>query len=426
MFLFVPTFALAVLGLVVFSRRGRHGRLAKTDAGEVGDLASRHIAILDLDDLAGVNAVAGLDTGDHLLHAVGDVLRRALPKGARLDRLEGGRFVVWHPPSPLQSALSRTDRMRALAAQTIVGGPSGPISRRVSAGLVSVHPGESRGHSILRAGAAVAQAKTMGGDRTEALTGAPAPSLAPARAQIEAAIASRALEYHVQPICALDGRRAVGVETLIRWNRPDGTVAGPAGFLETLTRIPDAGVDIFPALAMAAATPFVHAPAPLYVTFNITGAVLDGRDGPGQRWMREILDRLPPERLVLEIVETAVIVDAERAAALIERIRARGVRIALDDFGTGLSNLERLRRFPVDLLKLDRAFVGGLGGAGREEAILEAAVLLAERLDIDLVAEGIETETQAATLRDLGVRYGQGYLLGRPAPVSEWAARLMP
>ena len=121
-----------------------------------------------------------------------------------------------------------------------------------------------------------------------------------------------------------------------------------------------------------------------------------------------------------------MIVHPERAAELIAEMRARGVRIALDDFGTGLSNLARLRRFPVDILKIDRLFVAGLGGAGREEAILEATAMLARRLDMDLVAEGIETEAQAATLRDLGIRYGQGYLLGRPAPAGEWAARLVP
>ena len=216
----------------------------------------------------------------------------------------------------------------------------------------------------------------------------------------------------------------MGVEALVRWNREDGAVMGPGRFLDTLTRLPEAGADLLCEMAVAAASPFVTGEAPLFATFNITGAVLDGRKSRSYRWLAEILERLPPDRLVLEIVETAAIVEPERAAKLIDEFRGRGIRVALDDFGTGMSNLERLRRFPVDFVKIDRAFVEGLGSGGREEAILEATVLLADRLGIDLIAEGIETEAQAAALRGLGVDLGQGYLFGRPEAAKVWAARL--
>ena len=128
--------------------------------------------------------------------------------------------------------------------------------------------------------------------------------------------------------------------------------------------------------------------------------------------------------MVLEIVETAVVVCSGTTLAMIEQLRARGVRIALDDFGTGLSSLERLRRLPVDVLKIDRTFIDGLGCDGREEAILASLAALAQGLDIDLVAEGIETEAQARELVGLGVPFGQGFHLGRPGPASDWAARL--
>lgn len=427
LFVLVPAIAVAALGGVVALRRRRGRPPAPQAAGPGGrteiDAEVREVALLDLDDLTGVNVAVGYDTGDHLLHAVGDVLHRALPEGAEMERLESGRFVIWHPHCSLREARVQTERLRALAAQTLVPGPEGPVSRRVSAGLAPGRRGESRNRAILRAGAALARAKEMGGDRTEMAGNHPVPSLAPARAEIKAAIATRALEYHVQPILRLDTRKPVGVEALIRWNRPDGAVLGPAHFLDTLDRIPEAGADLLPDLAVDAASPFVRVEPPIYVTFNITGAVLDGHNSPACRWLSEILDRLPPNRLVLEIVETAVVVYPERAIDLAHRLRSRGVRIALDDFGTGLSNLGRLRLLPVDILKIDRVFVDGLGDAGREEAILESMVTLAERLDIDLVAEGIETEAQAATLRDLGVHYGQGYLLGRPAPAAEWASR---
>lgn len=382
------------------------------------------LALIDLDDLKGLNTREGFDIGDRLLDAAADVMRRALPAGAELERMESGRFLVWLPPSLRGEARAVTDRLRRLAAATIVEGRAGAISCNVSAGTVVAMREESRARTILRADVALAKAKGMGGGRTETARALPMPSLVPTRADIEAAIADRALEYHVQPIVALRDRRPVGVEALIRWSRPDGGVLGPAGFLDTLNRIPEAGSDLFPDMAVEAARAFVAAPDPIYVTFNVTGAVLDGSNDPGARWLAEVTDRIPCDRLVLEIVETAVIVRHQRVDALIDRLRARGVRFALDDFGTGLSNLERLRRFPVDILKIDRAFIATLGGNGREEAIVAAAVTLAKGLGMDLIAEGIETEAQARGLLDLGVFYGQGYHYGRPAPAAHWAARL--
>lgn len=391
----------------------------RAEAADTGALA-----LVDIDDFKRINTREGFDIGDRLLDAIGDVLHRALPPQGTLERMESGRFLVWMPPALRGEARAQTERLRMLAAQAIVEGVSGPVSCNLSAGTVSAGPGENRARTILRADAALSKAKRMGGGRTETGRALPSPSLVPARADVEAAIAKQALEYHVQPIVRLADDRPVGVEALIRWTRADGGVLGPAGFLDTLNRIPEAGSDLFPDMAVQAARPFLAAPDPLFITFNVTGAVLDGTNDPGARWLAEVTDRLPCDRLVFEIVETAVIVQNQHASALIDRLRRRGVRFALDDFGTGLSNLERLRQFPVDILKLDRAFVGNMGRDGREEAILSAVVALARGLDVDLVAEGIETAAQATRLLDLGVTLGQGYHFGRPAAAAEWAARL--
>lgn len=384
------------------------------------------LALLDVDDLKGVNNARDFDTGDRLLNAMGDILRRTLPAGGGLERLESGRFLVWLPGTDLPGACKTVDRMRALASIAVIESTDGIVSRSLSAGVVTAVPGEGRARAILRADAALARAKGLGGDRMEATRALPVPSLAPPRAEIERAIADRALEYHVQPIFDLRSGRPAGVEALLRWNRPDGAILGPAGFLDTLNRIPEAGADLFPDLAVEAATPFVSGAEPVYVTFNVTGAVLDGTGRAGQHWLAEILERLPPERLVLEIVETAAIVRPDRAIETIERLRARGVRIALDDFGTGLSNLERLQKLPVDIVKIDRQFVEGLNRCGREEAILASVAALARGLDIDVVAEGVETEQQIDRLRELDLHFAQGFHLGRPAPAADWAARIGP
>ncbi|CUH38296.1 Bacteriophytochrome cph2 [Jannaschia seosinensis] len=383
------------------------------------------LALFDIDGLKQVNHQHDFDTGDRLLDAVGDTLRRALPTGGGLERSEGGRFLIWLPDKCVEEARQPIENLRRLASLTVVEGFRHKVTCSLSTALVTVAPEEGRTRAVLRADALLARAKALGGDRLEVQAQLNIPSLAPPLAEVEAAIASHALEYHVQPIFDLrpETPRAVGVEALLRWNRDDGSILGPAGFMDTLNRIPEAGSAILPECAANAALPFATGEAPLFVTFNITGAVLDGKGSAGCRWLSAVLERVPAKRLVLEIVETAVIVAPERAADLIGRLRAQGVRIALDDFGTGLSNLERLRRFPADFIKMDRAFVAGLGGDGREEAILESMISLARGLGIDLVAEGIETEEQAATLRTLGIHLGQGYGLGRPAPAAEWAER---
>ncbi len=379
------------------------------------------LVLLDVDNLKGVNIGDDFDLGDRLLGAVGDVLRRALPPGSGIERLESGRFLVWLALTDLKAATDAGETLRSIASSTVVDSEVGSLSRSLSAGVVMSTPGESRARSILRADAALARAKGLGGDRTEASRAQPVPSVVPARSEIAQAIAERRMEYHVQPIVDLRSNAPAGVEALLRWHRDDGAAVSPSAFIDTVNRVPEVGIDPLQNMAVAAAKPFVTGDPKLYVSFNITGAVLDTTRSPVGRWLEDILERIPSDRLVLEIVETAVIVDPARADRLLDRLRAKGVRIALDDFGTGLSNLERLRRFQVDIVKIDRTFIDGLGGTGREEAVLASLVALAQGLDINIVAEGIETEAQAKAVRDLGINWGQGYHLGRPAPADEWA-----
>lgn len=417
-----------------FAAPGRRARspsdadgMAGPTRGPVPSEAPSREAILvlfDVDDLSGVNRRNDFDTGDRLLNAVADVLQRGLSPGALFERIESGRFLIWSPGADIETTAERAEELRKLAGSAQVAGTEGSVSRTLTAGVVATRPDENRARAILRADVALASAKTAGGNRTQTIHARGAPSLIPSTQVIEEAIATRALEYHVQPIVRLSDRQPVGVENLLRWNRPDGSISGPGGFLDTLNRVPEEGVDLLPHVATEAATPFVTGPDPIYATFNITGAVLDGKGSAACRWLSHLLETLPHEHLVLELVETAIIIAPERARDLIGRLRAQGVRIALDDFGTGLSNLERLCRYQVDILKIDRAFVVGLGSSGREEAILSAMVSLAHGMDVDLITEGIETEEQARTLAGIGVKYGQGYHLGRPAPSGEWARRL--
>jgi EAL domain-containing protein (putative c-di-GMP-specific phosphodiesterase class I) len=135
---------------------------------------------------------------------------------------------------------------------------------------------------------------------------------------------------------------------------------------------------------------------------------------------------LDPARLALEITESVLVSEAHSPWNTLEALKRLGVRLMLDDFGTGYSSLSYLKRFPVDVLKIDRAFVDGLGEDSGDSAIVTAVIGMARALDIDVIAEGVETEQQVASLRELGCGKAQGFLFGRPREASATAQLLSP
>ncbi len=133
---------------------------------------------------------------------------------------------------------------------------------------------------------------------------------------------------------------------------------------------------------------------------------------------------LPPGQLALELTETAVMNDVERATTVLHALRRLGVNISIDDFGTGYSSLTYLKRVPADRLKIDRSFVGGIGEGGDDDAIVASIVSLADKVGLACVAEGVETTDQLVALHLLGCRFAQGYLWSEPVPAAEFVARL--
>ncbi|MEL6586682.1 MAG: GGDEF domain-containing phosphodiesterase, partial [Pseudomonadota bacterium] len=389
------------------------------------DDAAGAVAMLDVDDLSSLNVATGYDTGDRLLGTMEDVLRRALPEGLGFEKLESGRFVIWLPSPDLDQAASLVENLRKLAASSFVEVSSGPMSRPVSAGLAPTFAEAGRNRALVHVSSAVARAKALGGNRLEMDRGQPeAPALI-GRAQIEAAVESGALDYYVQPIVDLSTDHVAGVEALLRWRQDDGDVVGPADFIHRLERLPDVSEDVFQDLACRTAHPFVTAPDPIFCTFNISGVILDGVGSAGCRWMRHLLDHIPPEHLVVEVVEYAVMARPDRTADLLTRLSAQGVRVALDDFGTGLSNLDRLKELPVTFLKLDRLFIQDIGRDTRCDIIVRNMIQLADDLGIKIIAEGVEQADQQKLLTEMGAHFGQGFHLGRPQPAGTWQQKLL-
>jgi EAL domain-containing protein (putative c-di-GMP-specific phosphodiesterase class I) len=219
---------------------------------------------------------------------------------------------------------------------------------------------------------------------------------------------------HYQPEVMLSDVRLVGVEALVRWNHPQrGLIVAGAfvGLAEESGLIADIGRFVLTEACRQVADWARRFPStPLTLRANVSGRQLSQ-----PALLRDVTvalaeSGLDPERLCLEITETALMSDVDASIRMLRWIRDLGVRLAIDDFGTGYSSLGYLERFPVDALKIDRSFVSGLGIDPKSAAIVRTLLTLAQVLDLDVVAEGVETGEQVTQLRALGCERGQGFL----------------
>ncbi len=161
----------------------------------------------------------------------------------------------------------------------------------------------------------------------------------------------------------------------------------------------------------------------LYVSVNVSARQLIGRSFA--EWLEGVLSRtgLPPSALIVEVTESALMDDVAPIRVALNRLRSQGVRVAVDDFGTGYSSLARLQDLPFDMIKLDRAFVTNVGVRPQARRMAAAILQMSAAIGAAIVAEGVETETEADTLLDLGYEMAQGYLLARPMPIEELRSR---
>ena len=388
--------------------------------------SQRPVAVLfcDVDHFKVVNDSLGHGAGDRLLVALAQRLRDALRPGDTVARFGGDEFVILCDELVTEhDAVAIAERANRAVHEPLTV-ESTEVFSSLSIGIAFANPGTEPETMIRDADAAMYLAKERGRARYEVYDERMRSTLVE-RLDIETAL-RRALTRHelrvvYQPTVSLASGLIVGVEALLRWEHPERGLLVPSEFIdvaeETGLIVPIGTWVVEQACRQAERWQANADGDPLFVSVNLSGRQLDTSTLIDN--VADILERtgLDSGLLGLEITESVVMRDPEASTTALRKLKDLGVRIAVDDFGTGYSSLAYLRRFPVELLKVDRAFVDGLGGDPgdvEDRAIVEAVVSLAHTLGMKAIAEGVETAEQLAELRAMGCDMAQGFLISRP------------
>ncbi|MEZ5143581.1 MAG: PAS domain S-box protein [Acidimicrobiales bacterium] len=391
------------------------------------------LLFLDLDRFKQVNDSLGHRAGDQLLVEVARRISGVLRPADTVARIGGDEFVVLcDQVADEHHAVAIAQRINAtLSAKPIVlDGTELEVSSSIGIALAGgdvAHP-----EALLRdADAAMYRAKDLGRDRLEvfdeSMRRRTAERLVLAD-ELAIGIERGHITVHYQPAIDLTSGQVTSVEALARWAHPVRGVLPPAEFIDLAEEtglVVGLGLSVL-GLACEEATRWEHelgAGAPT-VHVNLSARQLAASNLP--LIVQTVLERtgLAAHRLCLEITESALMEDAAETIDTLWALKALGVALAIDDFGTGYSSLSYLRRFPVDVLKVDRSFVDGLGPDPEDSAIVAAIIGLAQTLDLEAIAEGVETEQQLERLRLLGCTAAQGFHFARPVPADDLARLL--
>jgi diguanylate cyclase (GGDEF)-like protein/PAS domain S-box-containing protein len=405
----------------LFSDRVEHA-LMRSQRG-FPDIA---IVFIDLDDFKTVNDSLGHAAGDHVLQEVARRLQIAVRPTDTVARFGGDEFAVLLESvnDSAQAADAAARILHALEIPLEIDGKQ--VFPRASIGICLVdreNESPEAAELLRNADVAMYMAKrdSKGGYRVfEPTMHERVVERLELRSELQRAIDEDQLALHYQPVVRLEGHEILGVEALLRWMHPTRGTIPPNQFIplaeETGLIIPMGRWVLETACAEGVLlhTRFPR-PEPLAMSVNLSVRQLQSESIVAD--VRGALEKsgLAPGALVLEITESVMMADTDFAVQRLCELKDLGVRLAMDDFGTGYSSLSYLSRFPVDILKMDRSFVG----AGENVALQSAIIALGASLELEVVAEGIELPEQERSLHDLGCELGQGFLFARPMGQSE-------
>ncbi len=386
---------------------------------------------LDLNRFKNINDTLGHAAGDQLLAQAAERLESVVQEGDLLARLGGDEFAIIAPGLSEAEAQEVAERLLAeLRDPFTLQGHTLHVDASVG---IAIYPYNGRSVDDLLKCADIAMYSVKEGRTTSLFysdtQGARRRDLLTLEERLRYALRKEGLHLCYQPISSLQTSRVVGAEALLRWEDGGSEVASPATFIPFaeelgLIREIDEWVlaKAFKTIAANARLeprPSVEAsPVPPWVSINVSARSF--RDSSLVTYLIKLLSTTPIDHraVVLEITESAFI-DPAASLDILHDLRAMGLRVAIDDFGTGYSSLSYLEKLPIDILKIDKSFVWGIGKSRAKEAIVRTIVTLAHNLGVTVLAEGVETDAQMRWLRAEGCDLAQGYLLGKPQPPQE-------
>jgi len=411
---------------------GLPNRLLFTDRAEQA-LASAQVhkrgcalLLLDLDHFKIINDSLGHNVGDQLLKQVSERLAGLFGPGVTLARLGGDEFAVLVESCPqvVQAAALAQRILDALREPFIFDGHQLFISASIG---ISLFPSDAlSAEQLLRnADSALFKAKSVGREGyalyTEELT-AHAQNRVEIASELRRALEQQELRVYYQPVHDLHSSRLIGVEALVRWQHPERGLVPPVEFIPIAERtglIADIDAWVMDQACRQMCQWLADGVQLSFIAINVSSRLFARRELYEQ--VAQVLHTtgLDPAFLELEVTESAVMEDPEVALEQLHRLRELGLRLAIDDFGTGYSSLLRLKRLPVQKLKIDQGFVAGLPWDEDDAAIVRVVIALAKSMGMQVHAEGIEQVEQARFLLEQGCDMGQGYWFGRPMPAQD-------